>query len=157
MLNTLWDVDVAYPWDPLRIISLLNALMVMALAVALCALVLNYVIGWILRTAEKKHGEERMRATIKPLRIVAAVVLAVVLLGALLIPRPQGRYNDAPSGEGSLYYEATLYEIIDWSRAPAEGAMAVPDDFDPDEEQRTRVYVFPFNLYDYNAKWDLKH
>ena len=157
LVNTIWDVEVSYPWDHLRITEQLSDLMIVALAVALCALVLNRVLQWNLRSEEKKHGAEKKAEAIKPLRIVAGVVLTVVLLGALLIPQPQGRYNDAPSGEGSVYYKATLYEIIDWSRAPAEGAMSLPDDFAPDEEQKTRVYVFPFNCYDYNAKWEMKH
>ena len=157
LLNTLWDVEVSYPWDTLAISATFSALMIAALAVSLCALALNFMIQWYLRLTEKKHGEEKKTATIRPLRIVAVVVLAVVLLGVLLLPQPQGRYNDAPRGEGSEYYEAALYEIIDWSRAPAEGAMAVPEDFDPNEAQHTRIYFFPFNCYTYEAKWDLTH
>ena len=94
-----------------------------------------------------------MMAVTKGLRRIAAAVVGLVLLGGLLIPFDHGTYNDG----GSEFYKATLYEVILWDRKPAEGAMALPEDFNPEEEQKTRIYVFPFHGYTFNAKWDMKH
>jgi hypothetical protein len=88
---------------------------------------------------------------------VAATATLLILLGALLIPYENAVYNDAPKGKGSRYHKATLYEVIDWRRNPGEGTMGRPDGFDPNEEQRTRIYIFPFNCYTFEAKWEMKH
>ena len=153
LLNTLVDFNFAYPWDNLRISGQITGFMLIALSVSLGALLLNYVLQWILRSAEKKGEGTQKAVTTKGLRIVAAVSLSVILVGALLIPFDRGTYNDG----GSRYYKAALYEVILWDRGYAEDAMALPEDFDPHERQHTRVYLFPFTCYDFNAKWDMKH
>ncbi len=157
LTETLWDMPVKYPWNELAVSAQMRSFMTVALAVSLSALVLDYVLEMILRADEKKHGETKKDASAKRFRVVAATAILLILLGALLIPYENVVYNDAPKGKGSRYYKATLYEVIDWRRDPGEGTMARPDDFDPNEEQHTRIYFFPFNCYTYEAKWEMKH
>ena len=153
-LTALWDIDFSYPWDSVMISSQAQHFLGAALSVSLGAMLLNYVLQWLVRRDEKKQDDAKRSATVRRARVAASVFLTLILLGSLLIPYEHGVYND---GGGSRYCKAALYEVIDWNRAPAEGAMAVPDDFDPDGEQRTRIYIFPFNCYGYGAKWDMKH
>jgi heme/copper-type cytochrome/quinol oxidase subunit 2 len=157
LIETLWDLPVKYPWDELTVSAQMRSFMMVALAVTLSALLLDYVLEMILRGREKKHGATKKVATAKRLRIVAATATLLILLGALLIPYENAVYNDTPKGKGSRYHKATLYEVIDWRRNPGEGTMGRPDGFDPNEEQHTRIYVFPFNCYTFEAKWEMKH
>ena len=153
LLTTFMDLDPSYPWSDVYVTSQMNGFMTIALLVALAAVLLNYVMQWILRAAQKKQEEAPKTATVKWIRVAAMALLVLLLLSALLIPYSHGTYNDG----GSRFYKATMYEVICWDRCYAEDAMALPDDFDPNEKQRTRIYFFPFNAYEFNAKWEMKH
>ena len=154
LLDFLWEHNFKYPWDDLSISSQISAFGFVALITCVAALVLNFAANHTLRFLRKRYGEAGKDSGCRLVRRASMICLGVLLVGLLLIPAPQGTYND---GGGSHYYKAVLYEIIDWNRSSAEGAMSVPEDFDPDEEQRTRLYFFPFNCYTYDAKWDMKH
>ena len=154
LLDFLWEHNFKYPWDDLSISSQISAFGFVALIICVAALVLNLAAHTTLNFLRKCYGEEKHDFRCRLVRRASVICLGVFLAGFLLIPAPRGTYND---GGGSHYYKAVLYEVIDWNRASAEDAMAVPDDFDPNEEQKTRVYFFPFNLYSYDAKWDMKH
>ena len=153
LLTSFADLEPSYPWSDVYVTSQLNGFMTIALLVAFAAILLNYAMQWILRAAQKKQDATPKTATVKRIRVAATALLVMLLLSALLIPYSRGSYNDG----GSRFYKATLYEVICWDRRYAEGAMQLPDDFDPEEEQRTRIYVFPFNAYEFNAKWEMKH
>ena len=154
LMTAILDIDFKYPWDNVRISTQAQFFLWVALSVSLGALLLNYVMQWLIRRTEKKQDDTKRATTAKQARVAAAILTALILSGTLLIPYEHGIYND---GGGSRFWKAALYEVIDWNRGYAEGAMQLPDDFDPNEEQRTRIYVFPFNCYSFNAKWDMKH
>ncbi|MBE6653204.1 MAG: hypothetical protein E7610_07315 [Ruminococcaceae bacterium] len=153
LLDFLWEHNFKYPWNDLSISSQIGAFGSVALIICVAALVLNFAANHTLRFLRKHYGEAGKDSGCRLVRRASMICLGVFLVGFLLIPAPQGTYNDG----GSRFYKAVLYEVIDWNRAPAEGAMEIPDDFDPNEDQKTRLYFFPFNCYTYEAKWDMKH
>lgn len=81
------------------------------------------------------------------------VLCLLVCAAVLLVPKPDGRYNDGgEDGGGSAQYRAVLYDVVDWNRTHHFDGTPYPP-----EEQRMRVYFFPYNGYDYDARWALKH
>ena len=143
-----------YPWDDVAVGEQIRSFAFVALLICVAALVLHFATGRALRFLRERVGEEGNDARCRLMRRVSVIFLVVLLVGLLLVPMSRGTYHD---GGGSQYYKAVLYEVIDWDRGYAEGAMQLPDDFDPVEEQRGRIYFFPINCYAYEAKWDMKH
>ena len=75
-------------------------------------------------------------------------------LSALLISIPKGKYNDGGGNpyRGSVYFEAVLYDVVVWDRTHTFDGEPLPQ-----EEQRARLYFFPFNCYKYEEQWEMKH
>ena len=59
-----------------------------------------------------------------------------------------GSYNDG----GSQQYESVLYQVVDWNRTQEFDGTPFHE-----ENQKMRIYFFPFNCYEYEAKWELNH
>ncbi len=111
------------------------------------------LLPWFADFLGRQYSRRWTKPSPKVVKTVRNVLCCLISAAVLLLPRYTGRYNDGgKSGEGSRHYEAVLYEVIDWNRT---------HEFDgtprPVEEQRMRVYFFPYNCYDYEAKWALKH
>ena len=154
LLETLWDADFKSPWDNLDVYAQIRGFAFAALMVCIIALAVNLLAQLTLGRLQKKRGEDHNNIRVKYTRYIAVCLLILTLLGNLLIPHTKGRYNDSGKtpDRGSVYYEAVLYDIILWDRTHTFGG-----DLLPEEEQKTRIYVFPFNCYTYDAKWDMKH
>lgn len=140
MAGQYW-IDPAFPWSATDMFAKLQK---MSLAFGVLSL-LPFLAGWIV----KKIGRDN-----KPIRVCAACLTLCITLAVLLVPTQKTRYNDGGGipARGSERYEALLYEIIVWDRTHEFDGTPVEQ-----VEQRTRVYVFPFDCYEYKAKWDMKH
>lgn len=134
-------IDPAYPWSATDLFAKLQK---MSLAFGVLSL-LPFVAGWIV----KKIGRDK-----KQISVCAACLTVCITLAVLLVPNQRTRYNDGGGipARGSERYEAVLYEIIIWDRTHEFDGTPVEQ-----VEQHTRVYVFPFDCYEYKAKWDMKH
>ncbi len=154
LLEALWDADFKSPWNNLDVYSQIRGFAFAALMVCVTALAVNLLAQLTLGLLQKKRGEDQRDIRIKYTRYVAVCLMILTLLGNLLIPHTKGHYNDSGKtpNRGSVYYEAVLYDIILWDRTHTFGGEPLPE-----EEQKTRIYVFPFNCYTYDAKWDMKH
>ena len=153
LLETLLDVDFKYPWDQLDVYAQIRGIAFTALMVCVFSLALNLVAQLILKRLQSRRGDDKDGRRGRYTRIIAIGLMVLSLLGNLLIPHTNGCYNDSGGrGTGSEYHEAVLYDVVEWNRTHTFGGDRLPD-----EEQRTRIYFFPFNCYKYEAQWDMKH
>ena len=137
----LLDADrISYPWSYL---SLSSAMEKMGLAFGTLTLI-SLVIGVVCQFVMKRVGQNRVTAV----RTIGICLTVAISLAILLVPQPMGSYNDG----GSKQYESVIYQIIDWNRT---------QEFDGtpfyEADQKMRIYVFPFNCYEYEAKWEMNH
>ncbi|MBQ8400916.1 MAG: hypothetical protein IJX14_03210 [Clostridia bacterium] len=134
--------------DGTELLQFGGVIQTMAIASALLAL-LPLGMEWVQRKLLSGFALCRRKGWQAGRYILCLLVCAAVLL----VPEPDGSYNDGgEDGGGSAQYRAVLYDVVDWNRTHHFDGTPYPP-----EEQRMRVYFFPYNGYDYEAKWDLKH
>ena len=136
--------DISYPWSYLALSSSMEK---MGLAFGAITLI-SLLIGWICQFVMKRishNGKPERAVTIRTIGICLTVAICLAIL---FVPQPMGSYNDG----GSQQYESVLYQVIDWNRT---------QEFDGtpfyEENQKMRIYFFPFNCYEYEAKWEMNH
>ena len=136
--------DVIYPWSYL---SLSSSMEKMGLAFGAITLI-SLLIGSLSQLVIKRLARENELQKTAAVRTIGICLTVVICLAILFVPQPMGSYNDG----GSQQYESVLYQVIDWNRT---------QEFDGtpfyEENQKMRIYFFPFNCYEYEAKWDMKH
>ncbi len=140
----LSGVDVP---SPISDLALSSHLIKMGLAFGALTLV-SSVLGFVFQRIIGKIKNDARAKTAKYLRAAAIVLTAVIYVCVLVIPMPMGTYNDG----GSKIYEAVLYEAIDWNRTQNSDGTPVHE-----ENQQLRIYFFPTNCCEYDAKWEMKH
>ncbi len=140
MAGQYW-IDPAYPWSATELFGKLQKL---SLAFGVLSL-LPLAAGGIV----KKVGKDK-----KWIRVCVACLTVCTILAVLLVPTQRTHYNDGGGNpaHGSERYEALLYEIVVWDRTHEFDGTPVEQ-----VEPHTRVYIFPFDSYEYKAKWDMKH
>lgn len=135
---------VRYPWSYL---SLSSALEKMGLAFGAITLI-SLLIGVICQFIVKRFTQANQSPKTAIVRTIGIGLTVAICLAILFVPQPMGSYNDG----GSKQYESVLYQVIDWNRTR---------EFDGtpffEENQKMRIYFFPFSCYEYEAKWEMKH
>ena len=136
----LLDGDtISYPWSYL---SLSSAMEKMGLAFGAITLI-SLVMGALCQRIIKRFSQNTAIV-----RAIGICLTVTICLAILFVPLPMGSYNDG----GSRQYESVLYQIIDWNRT---------QEFDGtpfyEENQKTRIYFFPYSCYEYEAKWEMRH
>jgi len=136
--------DISYPWSYLALSSSMEK---MGLAFGAITLI-SLLIGWICQFVMKRISHNGKPERVVTVRTIGICLAVAICLAILFVPQPMGSYNDG----GSQQYESVLYQVIDWNRT---------QEFDGtpfyEENQKMRIYFFPFNCYEYEAKWELNH
>lgn len=126
------------PFCDMTLSALASRMLIVFPCLSLGALVMNEIAQYFLsRLKNKEKGR-------KAVRITAIVLSAVILFVIFCVPYEVGVYTG-----GTKYYDAVLYSVVDWNRTSSPEYAK--------EEQKTRIYIFPFNLLSYDAKWYRKH
>lgn len=141
----LLDGDmVHYPWSYLALSSAMEKMGLAFGAITLISLLVGVVCQFIMKRLSQ-DTQARKRGTVRTIGICLTVAICLAIL---LVLQPMGSYNDG----GSKQYESVLYQVIDWNRT---------QEFDGtpfyEENQNMRIYFFPFNCYEYEAKWEMQH
>ena len=136
--------DISYPWSYLALSSSMEK---MGLAFGAITLI-SLLIGWICQFVMKRISHNGQPDKAVTIRTIGICLTVAICLAILFVPQPMGSYNDG----GSQQYESVLYQVIDWNRTQEfDGTPFYEDD------QNMRVYFFPFNCYEYEAKWEMNH
>lgn len=141
----LLDGDIVhYPWSYLALSSAMEKMGLAFGAITLISLLVGVACQFIMkRFSQTNHPHKTVIV-----RTIGICLTVASCLAILLVPQPMGSYNDG----GSQQYESVLYQVIDWNRT---------QEFDGtpfyEENQNMRVYFFPFNCYEYEAKWEMQH
>lgn len=133
--------DIAYPYSGARLVPHLQKMMLAFGGLTWVPLCLNIIFQRV------TCGKLETNCS-RNLRITAIVLVSIVIAAVLLVPTPSGTYNDG----GLKIYEAVMYEAVDWNRTREFDGTPIPW-----EEQHLRIYFFPFNCYEYDAKWEMMH
>ena len=136
--------DVSYPWSYL---SLSSSMEKMGLAFGTITL-FSFVIGILSQLVIKRFTRVNESQKADIVRTTGICLTVVICLAVLFVPQPMGSYNDG----GSQQYESVLYQVINWNRTQEFDGTPFHED-----DQNMRVYFFPFNCYEYDAKWKMNH
>ena len=141
----LLDGDkITYPWS---YISLTSSMEKMGLAFGAITLI-SLLIGVLCQLVIKRFVRENKSQKAATIRAIGICLTVAICLTILFVPQPRGSYNDG----GSQQYESVLYQVIDWNRTQEFDGTPFHE-----ANQKTRVYFFPFNCYEYEAKWEMRH
>ena len=136
--------DISYPWSYLALSSSMEKMGLAFGAITLISLLIGGICQFVIKRI--RHNGQLERAV--NVRTIGICLTVAICLAILFVPRPMGSYNDG----GSQQYESVLYQVVDWNRT---------QEFDGtpfyEENQKMRIYFFPFNCYEYEAKWELNH
>ena len=135
---------ISYPWSYIALSSALEKMGLAFGAITLISLLISVVCQFIIKRFSQANQSQKTAAV----RTIGICLTVAICLAVLFIPQPMGRYNDG----GSQQYESVLYQIIDWNRTQEFDGTPLYE-----ANQRTRIYFFPFNCYEYEAKWEMKH
>lgn len=136
--------NIAYPWSYLSFSSSLEKMGLAFGAITLFSLLVGVVCQFVIKRFIRKNQAQSAPIV----RIIGICLTMAICLAILFVPQPMGSYNDG----GSQQYESVLYQIIDWNRTKEFDGTPFYE-----ENQQARVYFFPFNCYEYEAKWEMKH
>ena len=136
--------DISYPWSYLSLSSTMEKMGLAFGAITLIALLIGVICQFVMKRIIHNGQPERAFTV----RIIGICLTVAICLAILFVPQPMGIYNDG----GSQQYESVLYQVIDWNRT---------QEFDGtpfyEENQKMRIYFFPFSCYEYEAKWEMNH
>ena len=136
--------DISYPWSYLALSSSMEKMGLTFGAITLISL----LIGWICQFVMKRISHNGKPERVVTVRIIGICLAVAICLAILFVPQPMGGYNDG----GSQQYESVLYQVVDWNRTQEFDGTPFHE-----ENQKMRIYFFPFNCYEYEAKWELNH
>ena len=136
--------DISYPWSYLALSSSMEK---MGLAFGAITLI-SLLIGWICQFVIKRISQNGQPERAVTVRTIGICLTLAICLAILFVPQPMGSYNDG----GSQQYESVLYQVVDWNRTQEFDGTPFHE-----ENQKMRIYFFPFNCYEYEAKWELNH
>ena len=136
--------DISYPWSYLALSSSMEK---MGLAFGAITLI-SLLIGWICQFVMKRISHNGKSERVVTVRTIGICLAVAICLAILFVPQPMGGYNDG----GSQQYESVLYQVVDWNRTQEFDGTPFHE-----ENQKMRIYFFPFNCYEYEAKWELNH
>lgn len=136
--------NISYPWSYLSISSSMEKMGLAFGAITLLSLLVGVICQFVIKWLARKNQAQSAPIV----RTIGICLTAAICLAILFAPQPMGSYNDG----GSQQYESVLYQIIDWNRTKEFDGTPFHE-----ENQQTRVYFFPFNCYEYDAKWEMKH
>ncbi len=144
-VRILLDGDnIGYPWSYLSLSSSMEKMGLAFGAITLISLLIGGTCQFVMKRI-CQHGQPEKAVTIRTIGICLTVVICLAIL---FVPQPMGSYNDG----GSQQYESVFYQVIDWNRTQEfDGTPFYEDD------QKMRIYFFPFNCYEYEAKWEMNH
>ena len=135
---------IRYPWS---YIDLSSSMERMGLAFGASTLI-SLLVGFLCQFIIKSFNRDNQSKKAAIVRTIGISLTAVICLAILFVPNPSGSYNDG----GSKKYESVLYEVIDWNRTQEFDGTSFYE-----ENQKMRIYFFPFNCYEYEAKWGMRH
>lgn len=144
-------IDFDLPYKYIHFDTQMTRIFFLFIIFSLTFLILNGIFQLITVKLHKKGNSERSFQIAKTAIIAASII---IIITTLIVPISSGRYNDDIKGSnnGSRYYQGFIYEIVFWNKRAELGGEPIPY-----EEQQTRIYIFPYTIYSYEAKWELKH
>ena len=136
--------DISYPWSYLALSSSMEKMGLAFGAITLISLLIGGICQFVMKRISL-NGKPERAVTVRTIGICLTVAICLAIL---FVPQPMGSYNDG----GSQQYESVLYQVIDWNRTQEFDGTPFHE-----ENQKMRIYFFPFNCYEYEAKWELNH
>ena len=136
--------DISYPWSYLALSSSMEKMGLAFGAITLISLLIGTICQFVMKRI-RHNGQPERAVTVRTIGICLTVAICLAIL---FVPQPMGSYNDG----GSQQYESVLYQVVDWKRTREFDGTPFHE-----ENQKMRIYFFPFNCYEYEAKWELNH
>ena len=136
--------DISFPWSYLALSSSMEKMGLAFGAITLISLLIGGICQFVIKRIRHNGKPER----VVTVRTIGICLTVAICLAILFVPQPMGSYNDG----GSQQYESVLYQVVDWNRTQEFDGTPFHE-----ENQKMRIYFFPFNCYEYEAKWELNH
>ncbi len=136
--------DISYPWSYIYLSSSMEKMGLAFGAITLISLLIGAICQFVIKRFIRNNQSQKTAIV----RTIGICLTAAICLAILFVPQPMGSYNDG----GSQQYESVLYQVIDWNRTQEFDGTPFYED-----NQKMRIYFFPFNCYEYEAKWELNH